>query len=112
MTHEPNRVGTDRGPPGSLRACVSAMDWDPGAARLGLQELRRLRGELAAVEAVLVGVLKTETGRDTKATLACAFAMSDAEARKAEQVADVVGRVPPAIETLMAGGTVNVGLGQ
>ncbi len=83
--------------------CVSSTDWDPTAAKLGLQELRRLRGELAAVEAVLVGVLKTETGRDTKATLARGFGMSSAEARKAEQVADVVGRVPGASDALANG---------
>lgn len=86
----------------SLRR-VSLTDWDPSCARLGLRELRRLRSEMAAVEAVLVGVLKTETGRDTKATLARAFGMSDAEAKKAEQVADVVRRVPGAEDALANG---------
>ncbi len=83
------------------RACSS--DWNPGAAKLGLRELRRLRGELAAAEAVLVGVMKTETGRDTKATLARGFGMSAAEATKAEAVADVVTRISGADDALADG---------
>lgn len=81
----------------------SSTHWDPSAAKIGLMELRRLRGEIAAFEAVLVGVLKTETGRDTKATLARGFGMSNAEAGKAEQVADVVARVPGAGDALAEG---------
>ena len=73
---------------------ISSTDWDPTGAKLGLRELRRLRGEMAALDAVLVRVLKTETGRDTRAMLARGFGMSDAEARKAEDVADIVGRFP------------------
>ncbi len=72
------------------------MHWDPTTAKIGLQQLRRLRGEIAALEAVLVGVVKTEMGHDTKAALARGFGMSNAEARKAEEVADIVGRVPGA----------------
>lgn len=82
---------------------VVAADWTVGAARLGLKELRRLRGELAAAEAILVGVLKTETGRDTKATLARQFGMSSSEASKAEQVAEVVVRLPEAALALADG---------
>ncbi len=84
---------------------VSATDWNAGTAKLGLRELGRLRGELASAEAVLVGVMKTETGRDTKATLARGFGMSAAEAAKAEAVADVVTRIPGADDAL-ADGTV------
>lgn len=71
----------------------SSLHWDPSAAKIGLQQLRRLRGEIAALEAVLVGVMKTETGRDTTAALSRGFGMANAEARKAEIVADIVGRV-------------------
>ena len=85
------------------RACSS--DWNPGTAKAALRELRRLRGELASAEAVLVSVMKTETGRDTKATLARGFGMSAAEAAKAEAVADVVTRIPGADDAL-ADGTV------
>ncbi len=81
----------------------SSVHWDPTTAKIGLHQLRRLRGEIAALEAVLVGVLKTETGRDTKATLARGFGMSNAEARKAEAVADIVGRVRGAGDALANG---------
>ncbi len=84
---------------------VSSTDWDPTAAKLGLSELRRLRGEMAALEAALVRVLKTETGRDTRAMLARGFGMSEAEARKAEDVAEIAGRVP-GVEDALADGTV------
>jgi hypothetical protein len=82
---------------------VSSTHWDPSAAKLGLRELRRLSGEMAAVEAVLVRVLKTEAGRDTRAVLARGFGMSNAEARKSEEVADVVARVPGADDALAHG---------
>lgn len=82
---------------------VSSADWGPGTAKVALRELRRLRGELASAEAVLVGVMKTETGRDTKATLTRGFGMSCAEAAKAEQVADVVARIPGADDALAEG---------
>ena len=82
------------------RACSS--DWNPGTAKLGLRELR-LRGELASAEAVLVAVMKTETGRDTKATLARGFGMSAAEAAKAVAAADVVTRIPGADDALADG---------
>ena len=88
------------------RVCLprsSSVDWDVATAKVGLQHLRRLRGEMAALEAVLVGVMKAETGRDTKATLVRGFAMSTAEASKAVKVADVVGRVPGAGEALADG---------
>lgn len=81
----------------------SSSDWDPASARVGLQQLRRLQGELDCLRAVLVGVMKTETGRDTKATLVRGFGMSSAEAAKAEQVADIVGRVPGAGDALANG---------
>ena len=83
----------------------SSTDWDPSAAKLGLSELRRLRGEMSALEAVLVRVLKTETGRDTKALLAQGFGMSDGEARKAEEISDIAGRVP-GVEDALADGSV------
>ena len=82
---------------------VSSMDWDPSTAKVALQGLRRVQGELDAFQAVLIGVLKTETGRDTKATLARGFGMSTAEARKADTVSKVVGRVVGAQEALMNG---------
>ena len=78
-------------------------DWDPGTARTGLSELRRLQGEIEALRAILIEVLKTETGRDTKATLVRAFGMSSAEASKAEQVAEIVSRVPGAGHALADG---------
>ena len=84
---------------------VSAPDWDARTAKLALRELRRLRGELASAQAILIGVMKTETGRDTKATLSRGFGMSAAEAAKAEAVADVVTRIPGADDAL-ANGTV------
>ena len=84
---------------------VSSTDWDSTAAKLGLTALRRIRGELAALEAVLVRVLKTETGRDTRAMLARGFGMSGAEALKAEEVADIAARVP-GVEDALADGTV------
>ena len=80
-----------------------SVEWDPTTAKVGLQQLRRLRGEIAALEAVLVGVMKTETGRDTKAVLVRGFGMSNAEARKAEEVADIVVRVPGAGHALADG---------
>lgn len=64
------------------RLCVpriSATDRDPGTAEIALRELRRLRGELASAQAVFVAVMKTETGRDTKATLSRNFGMSAAK---------------------------------
>jgi hypothetical protein len=82
---------------------VSSTHWDPTTAKLGLRELRRLRGQMAAVEAVLVRVLKVEAGRDTRAVLARGFGMSAAEARKAEEVSDVVARVPGSEDALANG---------
>ncbi len=32
-----------------------SVDWDPTSAKVGLQQLRRFRGEIAPLEAVLVG---------------------------------------------------------
>ena len=84
---------------------VAAPDWNPTTAQLALREVRRLRGELASAQAVLVGVMKTETGRDTKATLTRHLGMSTAEATKAEAVADVVTRIPGA-DNALADGTV------
>ncbi len=81
----------------------SSTQWDPTAAKIGLQQLRRLRGEIASLEAVLVTALKIETGRDTKATLARGFGMSNAEAHKAEVVAGVVARVVGSGEALAHG---------
>ena len=82
---------------------VSSTGWDPATAKAGLHQLRRLQGEIDAWRAVLIGVLKTETGRDTKAVLARGFGMSGAEAKKAEQVADVVSRVAGAGDALANG---------
>jgi hypothetical protein len=81
----------------------SSLQWDPSAAKVGLQQLRRLRGEIASLEAVLVGVLKTETGHDTKAALVRGFGMSNAEAVKALTVSDIVARVPGAGDALADG---------
>jgi hypothetical protein len=81
----------------------SSTDWDPSAAKVALQGLRRLQGEIDAFRAVLVGVLKTETGRDTRSVLARGFGMSAAEARKAQDVADIIGRVPGAHDALING---------
>ena len=57
---------------------------------------------MSALEAVLVRVLKTEAGRGTKAMLARGFGMSDLEARKAEDVAEIAGRVPGVEDALTA----------
>jgi hypothetical protein len=81
----------------------STMHWDPSAAKIGLQHLRRLRGEIAALEAVLVTVLKTETGRDTTSMLARGFGMSNAEAAKAVKVSGIIERVPGAVDALASG---------
>ncbi len=81
----------------------SSTQWDPATAKIGLQQLRRLRGEIALLEADLVGVMKIETGRDTKATLARGFGMSNAEAHKAVIVADIVARVAGAGDALADG---------
>ena len=82
---------------------ASSVGWDPTAAKIGLGQLRRIEGEIDALRSVLVGVLKTEAGRDTKATLVRAFGMSSAEASKTEQVADIVARVPGALDALADG---------
>ncbi len=58
---------------------------------------------LNAVQAVLIGVVATETGRDTKASLARNLKMSSAEAAKAAAVADVVNRLPEAENALADG---------
>jgi hypothetical protein len=81
----------------------SAVHWDPTAAKVALQQLRRLRGEIAAFEAVLVGVLKDEAGRDTSAMLARGFGMSGAEAARAVKVSGVVERVPGSSDALASG---------
>lgn len=78
----------------------SVVQWDPSTAKIGLQHLRRLLGETAALEAVLVTVLKTQTGRDTTAVLARGFGMSNAEAAKAVKVSEIVERVPGAVDAL------------
>ncbi len=81
----------------------SSMGWDPTTAKTALQELRRLQSEIDALRATLISVVKTEAGRDTKATLVRGFGMSSAEAAKAEQVADVISRVPGAHDALADG---------
>jgi hypothetical protein len=82
---------------------TAVVGCDPSAARVVLGEIRRVRSLLAAVEAELITVLRTETGRDTKAALMRSFGMSSSEALKAEQVAAVVDRVPGASEALANG---------
>lgn len=62
---------------------VVAADWTVDEAKTGLVQLKRLQGMLNAVQAVLIGVVATETGRDTKASLARNLKMSSAEAAKA-----------------------------
>lgn len=79
------------------------MRRDPTAVKVGLHHLRRLRGEIALLEAIFVAVLKTETGRDTTSTLARVFGMSNAEAAKAVKVAGIVERVPSAGDALASG---------
>jgi hypothetical protein len=81
----------------------SATHWDASSCKVGLQQLRRLRGEIAALEAVLIGVLHAETGRDTSAMLARGFGMSTDEAARAVKVSGVVSRVPGAADELGSG---------
>lgn len=82
--------------------------WDHESARAGLEVIRRLRAHLDAAQAQLVAVLARSTGRDTRASLVRHLGLSARDAREAERVADVVGRVPGAADAL-AGAEVSAG---
>lgn len=82
---------------------VTPSEWDPASARVGLGEIRRLRAELDAAQAGLVGVMSEETGRDTRAALVRHGGMSARDARDAERVADVSARLPGAGDALAEG---------
>lgn len=87
---------------------VDGSGWDHASARVGLQVIRRLRAQLDAAQAQLVAALARTTGRDTRASLVRHLGMSARDAREAERVADVVGRVPGAAGAL-AGAEVSAG---
>ncbi len=82
---------------------VAAANWTVDHAKAALVEITRIRSLLDAAQAVLVGVVALQLGRDTKAALARHLKMSSAEASKAAAVADVVKRVPDAEEALANG---------
>jgi hypothetical protein len=81
----------------------SAVHWDTTTAKIGLQQLRRLRGEIASLEAVLIGIIAAEAGRDTRTMLTRGFGMSAHEAANALTVSAVVARVPGADGALASG---------
>ena len=83
------------------RLCAS--DWAATEAKIGLREIARLRGELAAAQAVLTVVMAQETGRDTTAALSRHTGMSDREAREATKVAEVVAKLAGAEAALASG---------
>jgi Domain of unknown function (DUF222) len=82
---------------------VAFADWTVDDAKEALVEIKRIGGLLDAAQAVFVGVVANQLGRDTKAALARHLKMSSAEASKAVAVADVVKRVPDAEEALADG---------
>ena len=82
---------------------LDTTGWLPERARRELREVARLRGELAAVQAQLTNVMRTETGRDTVAALGRATGMSNRDARTAEKAASSVAAIPGAIAALRAG---------
>lgn len=82
---------------------VVATEWTIPDAKVGLIEIKRLRGLLEAAQAVLVGIVATESGRDTKAALARHLNMSKTEAAKATAVAEVLNRVEDAEQALADG---------
>ena len=91
----------------SLRAVtiprLCSDHWTPNGAKEGLTEVARLRASLAAAQAVLIGVMATETGRDTTAAISRRTRMSGREAREATRVAEVVSILPGAEEALALG---------
>lgn len=82
---------------------LDTTGWLPPRARRELREVARLRGELAAVQAQLTNVMRTETGRDTVAALGRATGMSNRDARTAEKAASSVAALPGAIDALRTG---------
>ena len=91
----------------SLRAVtiprLCSDHWTPTGAEEGLTEVARLRALLDVVQAVLIGVMATETGRDTTAAVSRRTRMSGREAREATKVAEVVSFLPGAEEALALG---------
>ena len=55
---------------------LRAEQWTSSGAKAGLSEIARLRASLAVAQAVLVGVMATESGRDTTAALSRRTGMS------------------------------------
>ena len=91
----------------SLRAVtiprLCSDHWTPTGAKEGLTEVARLRALLDVVQAVLIGVMATETGRDTTAAVSRRTRMSGREAREATRVAEVVSFLPGAEEAMALG---------
>ena len=82
---------------------LRAEQWTSSGAKAGLSEIARLRASLAVAQAVLVGVMATESGRDTTAALSRRTGMSGREAREATKTAEVILNLPGAEEALAAG---------
>jgi hypothetical protein len=82
---------------------ATASDWDPTTAHSALKELKRLRGELDAASAVLVSVVSTSSGRDTKAAVVRELGVSQAEAGRITRTAKVVAAFDGIAEAIASG---------
>jgi hypothetical protein len=78
-------------------------DWDPTSARAGLVALSRISGQVAAAQAVLASVLRSQTGRHTRTAIVNELGCSNADAQKIVQLADVLAHVPAAGDALRTG---------
>ena len=85
---------------------VAVKDWDSASAFLALAEIKRLRGQLAAAQALFTTLIEPVTGRDTRETLVRELGLTSADAAKAHRAASVVGRLPEAA-ALLAGGSIS-----
>ena len=75
--------------------------WPVYHLRMGMRELERLRREVEAATALLVGAMPES--RDTVADIARNTGVSNREARRRKSVADVCGKVKGALEKLQSG---------
>ena len=75
--------------------------WPVYHLRMGMRELERLRREVEAAMALLVGAMPES--RDTVADMARNTGISNREARRRKSVADVCGKVKGALEKLQSG---------
>ena len=82
---------------------VAVSEWDSASAFLALAEIKRLRGQLAAAQALFTTLIEPMTGRDTKETLVRELGLSASEAAKAHKAATVVARVSAAAALLASG---------